>query len=151
MKRALVVAGMTLLAFLGVTAEASATQASDAIYNSSNSEANMGIQTNYGYNHGLPWAVITNIDSLYWSPDGYLLNRQSPGTDNDAIGYYIGPGYCAKMFVQNDGSQWFHSWNYVRSYGPGTHYLWGTPHDTLVGIENHRSVYGGAYGCGQVY
>jgi hypothetical protein len=103
------------------------------IYNSVNSQAGIGI-INYGSS---TWNWILDI--------GYTANNRAGAANADTRGYYIGPGWCAKLFVF-DLALANPYWVYVGTTGVGYHYPVNS--SRIYGVEAHPAVYGGVHGCG---
>lgn len=135
---ALLVGALTAAALLvSPAAPANATSLSLIIHNSENSEAGIGI-INYGSSTTYSW--ILNI--------GFTANqRANPDRNLDTVGYYIGPGWCARFFKW-DLSQAGGSWQFLYTVG------WGFKrpaynYNYMYGVEAHPVTPGwGPYGCG---
>jgi hypothetical protein len=130
------VLAILLGAALFVSPAANATATSLIIYNSVNSQAGIG---------------VINRGSSTWNwilPVGATANQRGNSDARlDTVGYYIGPGWCARFFKW-DLSQANSSWQFLYTVGFG----YKRPafnYNYMYGVEAHPVTPGwGPYGCG---
>lgn len=127
-------AAVALVASLLFAPAADATSRSVIIHNSSNSESYLGI-------------VNFNAVCCQWSlQPGYTANNRAGAANADTRGYYIGPGWCARLFVMRldvPNSTWI----YVGTTGSG--YKFPVNYQARIyGVETHPANRGGVHGCG---
>jgi hypothetical protein len=112
---------------------AEATSRSVLIYNSVNSESGFGI-INYG-SASWNWILFP----------GYTANNRAGAANADTRGYYIGPGWCARLFTYNLALT-NPTWVFVGTTGVGNHYPVNS--SRIYGVETHPANRGGVHGCG---